>query len=102
DGIRDFHVTGVQTCALPIFDRIPGSRCPRIAALASMVLLVACGREPTPDAAGEAASVPPPQPTAFAPPVGADTDAPAAGSDTIGDRKSVVQGESVDRGGPPR
>src|SRR5690606_39700492 len=21
DGIRDFHVTGVQTCALPIFDR---------------------------------------------------------------------------------
>src|SRR5690606_39525912 len=23
DGIRDFHVTGVQTCALPIFGRIP-------------------------------------------------------------------------------
>src|SRR5690606_40376910 len=22
DGIRDFHVTGVQTCALPIFARI--------------------------------------------------------------------------------
>src|SRR5690606_39416252 len=22
DGIRDFHVTGVQTCALPIFDFI--------------------------------------------------------------------------------
>src|SRR5690606_40505965 len=22
DGIRDFHVTGVQTCALPIFERI--------------------------------------------------------------------------------
>src|SRR5690606_40254780 len=21
DGIRDFHVTGVQTCALPIFDK---------------------------------------------------------------------------------
>src|SRR5690606_40696509 len=21
DGIRDFHVTGVQTCALPIFER---------------------------------------------------------------------------------
>src|SRR5690606_39963342 len=21
DGIRDFHVTGVQTCALPIYDR---------------------------------------------------------------------------------
>src|SRR5690606_39638647 len=23
DGIRDFHVTGVQTCALPIFGRSP-------------------------------------------------------------------------------
>src|SRR5690606_39470241 len=23
DGIRDFHVTGVQTCALPIYDRNP-------------------------------------------------------------------------------
>src|SRR6266511_2459775 len=23
DGIRDFHVTGVQTCALPIFDLFP-------------------------------------------------------------------------------
>src|SRR5690606_39448218 len=23
DGIRDFHVTGVQTCALPIFNRDP-------------------------------------------------------------------------------
>src|SRR5690606_40974075 len=23
-GIRDFHVTGVQTCALPIFDLPPG------------------------------------------------------------------------------
>src|SRR5690606_39698145 len=23
DGIRDFHVTGVQTCALPIFDPLP-------------------------------------------------------------------------------
>src|SRR5690606_40005155 len=22
DGIRDFHVTGVQTCALPIFDEV--------------------------------------------------------------------------------
>src|SRR5690606_16837428 len=24
DGIRDFHVTGVQTCALPIFRRVTG------------------------------------------------------------------------------
>src|SRR5690606_39553125 len=26
DGIRDFHVTGVQTCALPIFTRSPDLR----------------------------------------------------------------------------
>src|SRR5690606_41054607 len=26
DGIRDFHVTGVQTCALPIFLRLRGAR----------------------------------------------------------------------------
>src|SRR5437870_14113 len=26
DGIRDGHVTGVQTCALPIFCRLSGSR----------------------------------------------------------------------------
>src|SRR5690606_40896727 len=25
DGIRDFHVTGVQTCALPISERSPGA-----------------------------------------------------------------------------
>src|SRR5690606_39928871 len=24
DGIRDFHVTGVQTCALPIYGRVAG------------------------------------------------------------------------------
>src|SRR5690606_40270268 len=43
DGIRDFHVTGVQTCALPILTRAgpalvpalaarPPTRCPRAAA----------------------------------------------------------------------
>src|SRR5690606_40652951 len=26
DGIRDFHVTGVQTCALPIFWHVSSSR----------------------------------------------------------------------------
>src|SRR5690606_41163664 len=31
DGIRDFHVTGVQTCALPIFTAIPDPRlCPDV------------------------------------------------------------------------
>src|SRR5690606_39877094 len=32
DGIRDFHVTGVQTCALPIFTT-RGRRCPFFLAL---------------------------------------------------------------------
>src|SRR5690606_39993669 len=27
DGIRDFHVTGVQTCALPIFGKVEGAAC---------------------------------------------------------------------------
>src|SRR6266511_5741940 len=27
DGIRDFHVTGVQTCALPIYELIAYSKC---------------------------------------------------------------------------
>src|SRR5207302_6696846 len=35
DGIRDFHVTGVQTCALPISCRTPPSRVPRRAARSS-------------------------------------------------------------------
>src|SRR5690606_40972913 len=28
DGIRDFHVTGVQTCALPIFDNLSHAGAP--------------------------------------------------------------------------
>src|SRR6266700_7417791 len=55
DGIRDFHVTGVQTCALPI---LMTQRCGR-------------GRPPV-------------------------ADRPLAGRY---DRKSVVQGKSVDLGG---
>src|SRR5690606_41140648 len=38
DGIRDFHVTGVQTCALPISHmRSPFTRCFAAAALAVAV-----------------------------------------------------------------
>src|SRR5690606_40111626 len=39
DGIRDFHVTGVQTCALPIFNQM------KLSAYISFILLllaVAC------------------------------------------------------------
>src|SRR5256885_5625082 len=31
DGIRDYKVTGVQTCALPIFQRFRPSKCARLA-----------------------------------------------------------------------
>src|SRR5690606_39384614 len=30
DGIRDFHVTGVQTCALPISGAVDGDRIQRV------------------------------------------------------------------------
>src|SRR5439155_17237499 len=40
DGIRDGHVTGVQTCALPIFGRIPWSAKP---AIQGVDRLPACG-----------------------------------------------------------
>src|SRR5207253_525148 len=53
DGIRDGHVTGVQTCALPIFLRLanpygPGSR----GALPTMLRQAAAG-EPVPAFRGE-------------------------------------------------
>src|SRR5690606_41200941 len=35
DGIRDFHVTGVQTCALPIYFRRHDSLQPRLARVLS-------------------------------------------------------------------
>src|SRR5690606_40256938 len=46
DGIRDFHVTGVQTCALPICSTVNDRKPHRAAALAAgavMVLSAACG-----------------------------------------------------------
>src|SRR5690606_41024116 len=42
DGIRDFHVTGVQTCALPIW-RSPS---PWVASTAATTLSIALEREP--------------------------------------------------------
>src|SRR5690606_39644938 len=42
DGIRDFHVTGVQTCALPICPASPGSIRPR--AVSRRLRTVATGR----------------------------------------------------------
>src|SRR5690606_40850034 len=34
DGIRDFHVTGVQTCALPIYRSAPWATCRKTARIA--------------------------------------------------------------------
>src|SRR5256885_8087721 len=84
DGIRDYKVTGVQTCALPI-SRYPGRRGPS-----------GSGRGPHDDGAGprchedrhEAGTVTDRTPL---PP-------PAAGQ-AAGDRKSVVLGKRVDLGG---
>src|SRR5690606_40332048 len=44
-GIRDFHVTGVQTCALPISTRPPFSplRCLAVAVILLLVVLGARG-----------------------------------------------------------
>src|SRR5437870_13797784 len=44
DGIRDGHVTGVQTCALPIWRPGETRRGPRAIALSSRCLLQAPGR----------------------------------------------------------
>src|SRR5690606_40943812 len=46
DGIRDFHVTGVQTCALPIFDDM-------IAKNEDTVILDLCRQMPVADMPGE-------------------------------------------------
>src|SRR5690606_40049010 len=39
DGIRDFHVTGVQTCALPIFTRLRWSSADRAALRAARAVI---------------------------------------------------------------
>src|SRR5207302_3780639 len=53
DGIRDFHVTGVQTCALPICLRIhgPPDRIDRHSRIARSRGRRSGGREGTPDPA---------------------------------------------------
>src|SRR3712207_9303098 len=69
DGIRDIGVTGVQTCALPIFAGAPGHAC--------RLLRRAARRRPVAAAPRERRGAGPRR----------------------GDRKSVVQGKSVDLGG---
>src|SRR5690606_40503971 len=56
DGIRDFHVTGVQTCALPIYPVAPvgsalGMRGACAAAMGSVFYLNPKTREPQPSGA---------------------------------------------------
>src|SRR5690606_39718661 len=96
DGIRDFHVTGVQTCALPIWgvrglSRLAG-RNPSAAARGCTVggrghLRYYGAEQPRP-----AAVLP------FSLP-GRERRLPACGHR---DRKSVVEGESGERGGRGR
>src|SRR5690606_40517498 len=99
DGIRDFHVTGVQTCALPIFARVGIDRYRAETGHAGVV-----GDE---DAAileegGVTLELVDQRRGNQFPVVGID-DAEGAdegGDDTAaGDRKSGVEGKSVGRGG---
>src|SRR5207302_2921830 len=47
DGIRDFHVTGVQTCALPIWP--PRRRAWRVAPVVSLIVVGGGGFDFLPD-----------------------------------------------------
>src|SRR5207302_3389182 len=88
DGIRDFHVTGVQTCALPIWPLQPPPLAP--GPFVPAPLLPGPGTPAPPS--GMAGLVPPgtDRPVALRP----------AWTRTTPDRKSVVQGKSVDARGP--
>src|SRR5207302_4166725 len=88
DGIRDFHVTGVQTCALPIWGSRFASRSPRNEAPTSALTpsrsslrrrIASCRRVRGPDPADAAAATSNTFPSTH-----------NAGSD----RKSVVEGKS--------
>src|SRR5690606_40531104 len=81
DGIRAFHVTGVQTCALPIY-RLGGPR-PDLPPAAS----------PAYSPRGRPPSVAHKRPTAHL------GDGPDGTRKRNRDRKSVEQGKSGDRGG---
>src|SRR5688572_33014719 len=66
DGIRDLTVTGVQTCALPIWNSCPGGAALGQEFPARLIRIVT---------------------------------SPPGGNNDFTDRKSVVQGKSVDLGG---
>src|SRR5690606_40956173 len=96
DGIRDFHVTGVQTCALPIWPtacsficttRLPEPVVRRLVQmkLHAVGLLAAAGAWPRELSGGMARRVALARALALDPP--------------LIDRKSVVQAPSVDAGG---
>src|SRR5690606_41122141 len=99
DGIRDFHVTGVQTCALPISSQLTGMPETARRILARNVRL---GRPLGVTGLPEAAKGP-----AFATTVGLLIYPQVASFESRygkggGDRKSVVQGKRVEPGGRRR
>src|SRR5690606_39886991 len=95
DGIRDFHVTGVQTCALPIFRAVTTQQQPGPAP--SALLQPAASRSPGVSAPLKEKSAPNPKDSArFL------TDSrslrPLAYQAISTDRKSVVEGERAHAG----
>src|SRR5690606_39643311 len=80
DGIRDFHVTGVQTCALPILKSMPSG--PPQSIVHSIFVCLSCvverepAKSPVPTASMIAQAIYEP-------------------GDVRQDRKSVVEGKSV-------
>src|SRR5690606_40446762 len=89
DGIRDFHVTGVQTCALPISIASGGSAFRPALSLASSAALLE--KAFAMDAPAVAISINSPG--------GSPVQSRLIFKRIREDRKSVVQGKSVDLGG---
>src|SRR5690606_40159847 len=90
DGIRDFHVTGVQTCALPILTSRPSLACVQSAWTVYMPLPSASSDSTLRSGHATAAPVAAGMPKPIAPPV----------RSSQSDRKSVVQGKDRDRCNP--
>src|SRR3712207_2416709 len=86
DGIRDIGVTGVQTCALPIWRAELPSALPRSVSLACVKAHHGTGQAQRADAMSAGASLP-------------CMAGSAAGDSAPKDRKSVAEGKSVYLGG---
>src|SRR5690606_40342325 len=99
---RDFHVTGVQTCALPIYRRAVLDRDQQVAD-PRVLGPPQADLDPAQLAGGTVEVVEPGavlgDGDGVVPPLGAPRLVPGAEDHQRPDRKSVVEGESVDDGG---